>query len=142
MDTKNLLVSALPALAGVTLAWFLNYLSEKARWKREWRKRLIELRIENYAEWMRWMEEELVRYASRTSGGQYQVPLSEKRLQIVESDPVALDLIQEIHASFPAFESSDYKELNALAHSDPEWEWQPFRDKMNELLVHIRQRIS
>jgi len=140
MDLKN----ALLPLIGVALGWALTELSSWFRWKREWRRKLNELRIESYAEWTAGMEANLVRYASQASAGraEYNTPLCEKRLQIIEHDPIALNLIRDIHQSIPTFESEDYKELERLAHSDPEWEWPPFREKMNQLLDHVRRRLS
>src|SRR2546423_1739375 len=100
MDVKTALIPLLP-LFGVAVGWVLNELSAWFRWKREWRRKLNELKIESYAEWMAGMEDNLARYANQTTGGQYKTPLCEKRLQIIERDPVALALIQEIHKSIP-----------------------------------------
>lgn len=135
---------ALLPLIGVAAGWGLNELSTGLRWRREWRRKLNELRIESYAEWAVGMEANLNRYASQASGGQaeFKTGLCEKRLQIIEHDPTAQSLIHEIHKSFPAFGSDDYEELVRLVNSDPDWEWPPFRKKMNELLDHVRRRLS
>ena len=142
MDMKTLLASAILSLFAVGLSWGLNQLSDQFRLKREWCRKLKELRIENYAELRAGMRESLVRYASQTNGEQYKAPICEERLQIVESDPIALKLIREVRASIPDSGTSDYNALRESVQSDPEWEWKPFEDKMNELLVHIRRLIS
>lgn len=139
MDIKDLLAPA-ASLVCVAFGWALNELSARNRWKRERSTRLMELRVENYAEWTAGMEESLADYASQKDESQYRTPLCEKRLMIIETDPGALRLIRAVHNSIPAFQSKDYNDLNALAHSDPEWEWPPFREKMTQLLEHIRRR--
>ena len=138
---KDLLTPIVPLL-GVALGWVLNELSARSRWKRDWATRLSELRIESYAEWTAGMEEALANYARQKSGSQYRTPLCEKRLLIIETDKTALRLIHEIHDSIPELQSSAYDELSALAHSDSDWDWPPFRQKMNQLLEHIRGRLT
>ena len=128
------LVSLFATLAGVGLGWFLNRRTAR-------NTSLMELKIENYGEWMAGMEQSLVDYATRQDRNPYRTPLCEKRLLIIERDSYARQLIQEVHDSLPAFQSKDYNDLNAIAHSDPEWDWPPFREKMDKLLEHLRRSL-
>ena len=128
------LVSLFGTLAGVGLGWFLNRRTARSA-------RLMELKIENYGEWMAGMEQSLVDYATQRDRSPYRTPLCEKRLLIIERDSLARQLIQEIHDSLPGLQSKDYNDLNASANSDPEWDWPPFREKMDKLLDHLRRTL-
>jgi len=111
-------------------------------WKREWERKLKEIKIETYAEWTAGVEANFKSYAHQAIGqSSYDTPICEKRLQIIERDPVALKLILDINRSIPNPLSEDFEELRMLVHTDPEWEWPPFRDKMNELLDHLRRQL-
>jgi hypothetical protein len=73
------LLPLLGTLTGVGLGWLLN--SRTAR-----RARLVDLKIENYAEWAAGMEQSLHDYATqlKESANPYRTPLCEKRLLIIE----------------------------------------------------------
>jgi len=129
------LVSLFATLAGVGLGWFLN-------WRTARSTRLMELKIENFGEWMAGMEQSLVDGAAQQDKNPYRTPLCEKRLLIIERDSYARRLIKEVHDSLPAFQSKAYNDLNAIAHSDSEWDWPPFREKMDKLQEHLRRSIS
>ena len=136
--------NAVLLIGGVMVGWALNEFSFRMKSKREWAQWLNKLRVENYAEWTAGVEANLIRYAKQTkdSHTEYRVPLCGKRLLLIEQDPQARRLIQEVHESIPALQTDDYKELEMVAYGSPEWDWPPFRNKMNELLDYVRQRMS
>ncbi len=136
------LTDAVLPLFGVVVGWALTECSSWFRWKREWRRKLNELRIETYAEWAAGMESRLVNYAHQSSSGsEYKTSLCKKRIQVIEHDPVALGLMREIEESIPGPQTEDFESLRLFVHTDPEWDWPPFREKMNELLAHVRRRM-
>jgi hypothetical protein len=134
MDIKDLLLISTPAgtLAGVLIGWALNQRSSR-------RTRLSELKIENYAEWAAGMETSLANYVAQKGVNPYRTPLCEKRLLLIETDPIALKLIQEVRDAIPGVQSDDFKDLMEDAQLDPEQEWPPFRKKMDQLFEHLRR---
>jgi hypothetical protein len=127
------------SLAGVALGWGLTYFSSRSQRRQERRQRLDDLRLATYAEWMAGIEEHFVAYATqRNMTHTHDVALCEKRLLLLEKDPAILALIKAVRAAFPDLGSEAQQELEMLAN-DPEWEWPPFRDAMNQLLERVRQ---
>ena len=131
-------------LIGVIVGWALTEASTWFRSRREWRQRLNEIKIDTYVEWTAGMEANLFSYARQDGGGStgYKMPLCEKRLQIVEHDPVLRELIEGISESIPDYGTPEFEDLQISAHSDPEFDWPPFREKMNELIGHVRRDLS
>jgi len=132
------------ALPGVFVGWMLTEMSYWLRSKREWSNRLNELKIENYAEWAAGMDANLVTYATQTSGSRipYKTPLCEKRLLLIERDPEARRLIREVQDSIPDYGTDDYQDLREEAYTNPEWDWDPYRQRMDELLGYVRKKLS
>jgi len=89
------------------------------------------------------MESNLVSYAMQSGrGGSYKVPLCEKRLLLIEQDEVSRQLIQAVHNSIPAAMTSDHHELEMTAHGSPDWDWPPFREAMENLMSHVREKVA
>ena len=101
----------------------------------------MELKIENYAEWTAGMEQLLTNCATQQGQNPYKTLLCEKRLLIIERDSYARQLIQEVRDSIPEVQSEDHNDLTAEASSNPEWDWRPFREKMDKLLEYVRRKL-
>jgi hypothetical protein len=138
MDGKDYL-----PLAGVALGWGLTQLSTYLLRGRERRQRFADLRLATYAEWAAGIEGQFNAYATQQGSVQkHDVALCEKRLLLLEADPAIRALIQAVHDAFPALGSAEHGELEMIAHSDPEWEWPPFRDALNRLLERVRRDLA
>jgi hypothetical protein len=131
------------AVVGIIIGWALNEFASFFRWKREEKQRLNVLKIETYAEWISGTVENFNRYASQqhTGRSEYRTPLCENRIKLIEKDKKALELIEQIHKSIPDLYSPDYQDLEDLVQSNPDWEWKPFKEKMNELVSHLRKKL-
>ncbi len=137
--------TAILPLVGVILGFTLNEAAARWRWRREAKWKLDELRIATYAEWAAGVEANLVTYARQEGNqpsGSYDVPKCEKRLLLVERDPEMRERIQSVHDSIPLIGTADYAELEALAHASQDWEWPPFRERMDTLLDAVRQSLA
>ena len=133
----------LSTVVGLVIGLAFGELSSWLRHRREWGRRLRELRIEYYAEWAAGMESTLVSYAMQRGGGSsYKVPLCEKRLLLIEQDEVSRQLIQAVHNSIPDAITSDHQELEMTAHGSPDWDWPPFREAMENLMSHVRKMVA
>lgn len=132
----------LTTLLAVAVGWLLSELSARLKWRREARARLSNLLIENYAEWCAGIEERLQAYAVQDSGSlsDLQLPVIEKRLMLLEPDSEARRLVREVNKSIPMLGSEDFTDLQRSARS-PDWEWPPFREKMNRLLEFLQDRF-
>jgi hypothetical protein len=142
MECKDVFTPML-AIGGIVIGWVLSELSSRWGSKRAWSQRLKELKIENYTEWASGMEANLVAYATQTEGSrsEYKTPLCEKRLLLLESNPKLRTLIEEVHKSIPDYGTEDFRELEMKAHGSPDWDWPPFRKKMDDLLDRVRKSL-
>jgi hypothetical protein len=139
MDVKDLL-----PLVGVAVGWGLTQISSHTQRKREQRQRLNDLRRATYAEWAAGIEAQFSAYAANQQHPpvhEHDVALCEKRLLLLETDATIRSLIQAVHDAFPALGSAEYQELEILAHTDPEWDWPPFRVALNQLLDRVRDEL-
>ena len=138
MDGKDLL-----PLVGVALGWGLVQYSSRAQRRLERRQRIDDLRLATYAEWAAGIEAQFVAYATQQASTRtHDVALCEKRLLLLEKDPAIRALVQAVHDAFPALGTADQKELEMIAHTEPEWEWPPFRDALNRLLERARKDLD
>lgn len=142
MDWGN----ALPigAVVGAVGGWVLSEMSGRFRAQREWRRRLREIKIDAYAEWMVGMANHLVRYAREDAGDQSEdrTVLCETKLLLVEHDGAARRLIAAVRESMPDYGTDDYQELRELAHTAPDWEWPPFQRAMEDLRERVRSSLE
>ena len=89
------------------------------------------------------MEARLVDYAlQRTSTERHDVALCEKRLLLLEKDPEIRALIQAVNDSLPDDGTEEQRELEAEAHSGPEWDWPPFRKALDALMERVRRDLA
>lgn len=130
------------AVVGAVVGAVFGWISAVLTFRREWRGRLTLLKIESYAEWCDGMEELIGNYARQSSAAQSGDGLSrcEQRLLLIEDCEDVRRLIREVRETIPAYGSEDYIELAMLAQT-PEWEWEPFRTKIDELRRRVRGRI-
>ena len=127
-------------LIGVALGWGLTQYSSRQQRRLERRQRVDDLRLATYAEWMAGIEEHFSAYATQKDSTQgHDVALCEKRLLLLEKDPAIRALVQAVRDAFPAIGSAEHRELEMIAHGDPDWEWPPFRDALNRLLERVRE---
>lgn len=127
-------------LVGTMIGGAISALTAWLLFKGQRKQKLMELRIETYAEWMAGTEDNFVAYALQRSDSRhsYRVPLCEKRLLLIERDAKARQLIQAVHDSIPEWGTEDHRELDLIAGGSPDWDWPPFRKAMNELTEHLR----
>lgn len=134
---------AVISLVGVVIGAGIASGASWALSHREWARRLSEVRLRAYSEWTAGMEDICREYASQTSqrSSKHDIDRCEKRLMLIEMDPVARKLVGDVRRSLPQLDTAEYASFCDGFHSDPEWDWPPFRKKMNELIAHVRATL-
>jgi len=132
MDSFDLIAS----FGGVALGWLLHELSSRFAFNRERRGNTDRLRVDAYAQWAAGME-------SVVAGGGASADLAvhEKRLLLLEQSPDGRRLIKAVWESIPIPDTEEHQELEAERHFSRDFDWSPFRERMDELFEHVRQSL-
>jgi hypothetical protein len=132
--------SPILSFAGAVVGVVLTQIISIVRSRQERRERLYETRIEVYAEWCALMEGYLQWYAgaSKVLVDQHRLWVLRKKLELLEPHAKVRALLSQIDSTLPHQFSDDYQIMEYVAGSDPSFDWDPFRAKMEELMAAIR----
>jgi hypothetical protein len=129
--------SNVTTLVAVGLGFGLSELATHLRGRWERRRRLYELRIDTYAEWMSGMESVVQSWTAKAPPRGGELGVLRKKLELLEPDARIRRLVREVEETLPAHGSMDFHVMQVAEQVD-DFDWKPFREKMNELTERIR----
>lgn len=124
------------SFSGVVLGWLLHEFSSRFAFSRGRREGTDRLRLDAYAHWAAGMESVV---QGRDAGAD--LLIHEKRLLLLEPRSSARARINAVRESIPTPDTEDYREFDAERHSNPDFDWPPFRRSVDELFEHVRQSL-
>jgi hypothetical protein len=132
-------LSGLLPIGTLVLGWGLNQIGSRRRAGLELHRKLYDLKVEAYAHWMSAMEVMMESWTSNSGPRRDpQLGVLRKKLDLLEGDVDTRRLVSELYDTLPIEGSKDYHWMHMASHSAPEFDWQPFRAKMNELIERVR----
>jgi hypothetical protein len=131
------LASAIPVFT-LILGWLLNEFAARRRWNLDAERRVYDIKLEAYTQWMSGMEQLMNTWTDKNPS----VPdlgVINKKLDLLEMDAEARRLRLAVVNSLPDAASDDYHWLAHAQSYDPNFEHQPFRDAMMALVERVRE---
>jgi hypothetical protein len=134
------LATLLSSLVGGGAVFFLNEHAARRRTRLDSTRRLYDAKIELYAEWITAMETLMQSWTTPkpTFGKGVRAGLLLRKLELLESDAHARRLLAEIPKTLPAEGTKDHQDMALGIHFNPDFDWEPFRSKVNELMDRVR----